>query len=286
MKEHVLEEQGGASTGRLVQMVSRYTRKRRHVRRPDTCVTPVAGLSNTGTIRRRNVAICFQAPPGLLSSCRHACGAHVTPRLAKSQNARSAQTTSRISSTPSTRPRSTRIDSAWHEKRRIAKDILLDFPLFWTSCYAASRDPEVACGPHFARGVREGPGTSLPRLPVLHRPKRKWRLADLEDTDDYLKEELPGGRENYSSVAATFRQSDVSTRQKPERASAEAHRARSRGSNVPVLLWRLSGQTEKTSMTESYQHAYSSTVQRHGRKQQNLDQGSRTCTCGQPTSNA
>ena len=42
-----------------------------------------------------------------------------------------------------------------------------------------------------------GPGTGLPRLPALYRPKRKWRLADQGDLEDY-----PSWRKNYSSLAA------------------------------------------------------------------------------------
>ena len=70
--------------------------------------------------------------------------------------------------------------------------------------FRASRDPEVALG-SFARGVRVGPGTRLPRLPALHRPKRKWRLADQGDPDDYREEDLAGDlswKKNYSTLAA------------------------------------------------------------------------------------
>ena len=72
------------------------------------------------------------------------------------------------------------------------EDVPLDFR-YLNLLLRASRDPEVALG-SFARGVRVGPGTRLPRLPALHRPKRKWRLADQGDPDDYREEELAGTR--------------------------------------------------------------------------------------------
>ena len=68
----------------------------------------------------------------------------------------------------------------------------------------ASRDPEVALG-SFAKGVRVGPGARLPRLPALYRPKRKWKLADQGDPDDYREEELAGDplwKKNYPTLAA------------------------------------------------------------------------------------
>ena len=40
----------------------------------------------------------------------------------------------------------------------------------------AAEDPEIGLG-DFAQGVHVGPGSRMPRLPALHRPKRKWRLA-------------------------------------------------------------------------------------------------------------
>ena len=44
----------------------------------------------------------------------------------------------------------------------------------------ASADPEVHPGA-FAQGVKVGPGTRMPRLPALHRPKRRWRLESQMD---------------------------------------------------------------------------------------------------------
>ena len=46
-------------------------------------------------------------------------------------------------------------------------------------------------------GVRVGPGTRLPRLSALYRPKRKWRLAGQGDLEDY-----PSWRKNSSSLGA------------------------------------------------------------------------------------
>ena len=63
----------------------------------------------------------------------------------------------------------------------------------------ASKDSEVVLG-SFARGVRVGPGTRLPRLPALYRPERKWRLADQGDPDDYREEELAGTRREVKDV--------------------------------------------------------------------------------------
>ena len=68
----------------------------------------------------------------------------------------------------------------------------------------ASRDPEVALG-SFAKGVRVGLGARLPRLPALYRPKRKWRLADQDDPNDYREEELAGDplwKKNFPTLAA------------------------------------------------------------------------------------
>ena len=67
-----------------------------------------------------------------------------------------------------------------------------------------SQDIPVAQG-WFDGGVRAGPGTRLPRLSALNRPKRKWRLADQEDTENHREEELAGDPswvKNHSSLAA------------------------------------------------------------------------------------
>ena len=71
------------------------------------------------------------------------------------------------------------------------EDIPLDFR-YLDLLLRASRDPEVALG-SFAREARVGPRARLPRLPALYRPKRKWRLADQEDPEDYREEQLGGG---------------------------------------------------------------------------------------------
>ena len=55
------------------------------------------------------------------------------------------------------------------------------------------------------QGVRVGPGTRLPRLPALYKPKKKWRLASQADALDYL-EHAPDKegvwRRNYSTLQA------------------------------------------------------------------------------------
>ena len=38
------------------------------------------------------------------------------------------------------------------------------------------------------RGVRVGPGSCMPRLPALYKPKRNWRLLDQEDPLDYVEQ--------------------------------------------------------------------------------------------------
>ena len=52
----------------------------------------------------------------------------------------------------------------------------------------AAEDPEVGLG-QFAQGVRVGPGTRMPRLLAVYRPKGKWRLASQTDPRTYLEEE-------------------------------------------------------------------------------------------------
>ena len=64
-------------------------------------------------------------------------------------------------------------------------------------------DPESGLG-DFSQGLRVGPGTRMPRLPALYRPKRKLRLASQQDPLDYLEQTIdPEGvwRRNYSSLA-------------------------------------------------------------------------------------
>ena len=72
------------------------------------------------------------------------------------------------------------------------EDVPIDFR-YLDLLLRASRDPEVALG-SFAKGVRVGPGARLPRLPALYRPKRKWRLADQDDPNDYREESSRGTR--------------------------------------------------------------------------------------------
>ena len=63
-------------------------------------------------------------------------------------------------------------------------------------------DPETGLG-DYSQGVRVGPGTRMPRLPALYKPKRKWRLASHYDAHDYLEQVAEQGsvwRQNYSSL--------------------------------------------------------------------------------------
>ena len=65
-----------------------------------------------------------------------------------------------------------------------------------------SDDPETGLG-DYSQGVRVGPGTRMPRLPALYKPKRKWRLASQYDAHDYLEQVAEQGsvwRQNYSSL--------------------------------------------------------------------------------------
>ena len=57
----------------------------------------------------------------------------------------------------------------------------------------ASADPEVHLGA-FAQGVKVGPGTRMPRLPALYRPKRRWRLESQRDP------QAKPWRQNYTSL--------------------------------------------------------------------------------------
>ena len=65
----------------------------------------------------------------------------------------------------------------------------------------ASGDPEVGPG-LFARGVRVGPGSRLPRLPALYAKKKRWQLPEqryLEDPDGFPNDGESVWRSNYSS---------------------------------------------------------------------------------------
>ena len=70
-----------------------------------------------------------------------------------------------------------------------------------TDC--SSEDPEVTQGT-FAKVVRVGRGTRLPRLPAQNAPKKQWRFATQEVPLEHLDQHSTGetsGRSNYSSVA-------------------------------------------------------------------------------------
>ena len=78
------------------------------------------------------------------------------------------------------------------------EELPIDFRLL-----KAAEDPEIGLG-DFAQGVRVGPGSRMPRLPALYRPKRRWRLASQADPRAYLEEEDHSAesawRRNYATV--------------------------------------------------------------------------------------
>ena len=82
------------------------------------------------------------------------------------------------------------------------EDVPIDFR-FLGLLLRAAEDPERGLG-QFAQGVPAAPGTKMPRLPALYRPKRRWRLASQRDPRAYLKEKDHGGetvwRRNYATV--------------------------------------------------------------------------------------
>ena len=53
-------------------------------------------------------------------------------------------------------------------------DVPIDYR-FLDMLLRAAEDPEVGLG-DYAQGVKVGPGTRMPRLPALYKPKKKWRL--------------------------------------------------------------------------------------------------------------
>ena len=66
----------------------------------------------------------------------------------------------------------------------------------------AAEDPEVGLG-EYAQGVKVGPGTRMPRLPALYKPKKKWRLPSRVDPLDYLeyaRDKSGVWRRNYASL--------------------------------------------------------------------------------------
>ena len=84
---------------------------------------------------------------------------------------------------------------------RDREDVLLDYR-FLELLLNAAEDPDVTLG-EFARGVRVGPGARLPRLPALYKPKRRWRLQEQANAQDYLDgsiDEETTWRKNYASV--------------------------------------------------------------------------------------
>ena len=67
-----------------------------------------------------------------------------------------------------------------------------------------AEDPETGLGDN-AQGIKVGPGTRMPRLPALFKPKKKWRLASRVDPFDDL-EHAPDKegiwRNKYSTLQA------------------------------------------------------------------------------------
>ena len=80
-------------------------------------------------------------------------------------------------------------------------DVPIDYR-FLDMLLRASEDPEVGIG-EYAQGVKVGPGTRMPRLPALHKPKKKWRLQSQVDPLDYLEyapDRSGVWRSNYASL--------------------------------------------------------------------------------------
>ena len=76
----------------------------------------------------------------------------------------------------------------------------------WTYSLRAAEDPEVGLG-EYAQGVKVGPGTRMPRLPALYKPKKKWRLPSQVDPLDYL-EYAPDRSGVWRRNYATLRESE------------------------------------------------------------------------------
>ena len=70
-------------------------------------------------------------------------------------------------------------------------DVPIDFRFLQLLLQVAD-DPETGLG-DYSQGVRVGPGTRMPRLPALYRPKKKWRLASQVDPLDYLEQATDPG---------------------------------------------------------------------------------------------
>ena len=82
-------------------------------------------------------------------------------------------------------------------------DVPIDFR-FLQQLLRLADDPETGLG-EYSEGVKVGPGTRMPRLPTLYRPKKKWRLASQVDHLDYLEQATDPGevwRRNYSTLEA------------------------------------------------------------------------------------
>ena len=58
-------------------------------------------------------------------------------------------------------------------------DVPIDYR-FLDVLLRAADDPQVGLG-EYAQGVKVGPGTRMPRLPALYKPKKKWRLQSQAD---------------------------------------------------------------------------------------------------------
>ena len=96
-------------------------------------------------------------------------------------------------------------ENAFRVERRTGDrtDIPIDYR-FLDLLLRIAEDPEVGLG-DYAQVVRVGPGTRMPRLPALYKPKKIWRLASQAEALDYL-EHAPDRegiwRRNYSSIQA------------------------------------------------------------------------------------
>ena len=99
------------------------------------------------------------------------------------------------------------IDAAGRAGLRILRksgdrmDVPIDYR-FLDILLRAAEDPEVGLG-EYAQGVKVGPGTRMPRLPALYKPKKKWRLPSQVDPLDYLEyapDRSGVWRRNYASL--------------------------------------------------------------------------------------
>ena len=80
-------------------------------------------------------------------------------------------------------------------------DVPIDYR-FLDVLLRAAEEPEVGLG-EYAQGVKVGPGTRMPRLPALYKPKRKWRLPSQVDPLDYLEyapDKSGVWRRNYATL--------------------------------------------------------------------------------------